>query len=388
MGEIPVAAGPAKGYRSAGKGTLMRVIVGHDSPARRRTNAKTASLSKLRFDYQMAIICLWPMIGLYIDGWAHNSNKAESFFTPWHAVFYSGLLAVATVLGMATVRNRAAGNGWRDSIPENYLISFIGVMIFGVSGLGDLAWHEVLGIEAGVEALLSPTHLGLAFGGALIVCGPILAVNARRKGGSLTWTEGLPIILCLAFLLSNLTFWTQFGHPLVRPLATTTYLYKGPGLVDPVERENFIEALGVASILLQGAIFTGVALFAQSRWRLPLGAPTVILVTNGALVVSLREHYQLVGAPVTAGLIADCLARYFNPSPQHLTRWLTFAFLIPATYFSTYYVILLVTDDIWWPTRLWVGSIVLAGVMGLLLGLLFVNPLQHPAIERRQDEVI
>lgn len=361
----------------------MRAIAKPHSSSRLRTNAESASASKLRFDYQIAIVCLWPMIGLYIDGWAHNAKKAESFFTPWHAVFYSGLLAVAVVLGTATLRNKAAGHDWRHSIPDNYLISFIGVVIFAISGFSDLIWHEVLGIEAGVEALLSPTHLGLAFGGAFIVCGPILAVNARAKAGSLTWAEGVPIILCLAFLLSNLTFWTQFGHPLVRPLATPAYLYKGPGLVDPVERENFIQALGVASILLQASIFGGFVLFAQSRWRLPLGALTVILLINGALVVTLREHYQLVIAPVTAGLVGDLLVRYINPSPQRLLRWLVFAFAVPAIYFSVYYVVLLTTDDIWWPTRLWVGSIILAGVMGLLLGLLFVNPVHYSERDQR-----
>jgi hypothetical protein len=38
-----------------------------------------------------------------------------------------------------------------------------------------MAWHLVFGIETDVAALLSPTHLLLATGAALIVAGPLRA---------------------------------------------------------------------------------------------------------------------------------------------------------------------------------------------------------------------
>jgi len=38
------------------------------------------------------LVSWWLMIGIFIDGWAHNTQgeALETFFTPWHAVFYSG----------------------------------------------------------------------------------------------------------------------------------------------------------------------------------------------------------------------------------------------------------------------------------------------------------
>ncbi len=34
---------------------------------------------------------LWLIIGVFVDGWAHmNLAQLETFFTPWHALFYSG----------------------------------------------------------------------------------------------------------------------------------------------------------------------------------------------------------------------------------------------------------------------------------------------------------
>jgi hypothetical protein len=39
---------------------------------------------------------VWFVAGLYLDGWAHNHGKVDNtFFTPWHAVFYSGYVAIA-----------------------------------------------------------------------------------------------------------------------------------------------------------------------------------------------------------------------------------------------------------------------------------------------------
>src|SRR3546814_17364263 len=29
---------------------------------------------------------IWMVVGLFLDGWAHDNNKPESFFTPWHGV--------------------------------------------------------------------------------------------------------------------------------------------------------------------------------------------------------------------------------------------------------------------------------------------------------------
>gem|GEM_PF-3537078 len=39
------------------------------------------------------LLAAWMTAGIFIDGWAHiNLTPLETFFTPWHAVFYSGFL--------------------------------------------------------------------------------------------------------------------------------------------------------------------------------------------------------------------------------------------------------------------------------------------------------
>ena len=61
----------------------------------------------LSFDWAMIVLSLWFVGGLFVDGWAHTHNKVDqSFFTPWHAILYSGwavtaLFLVITALGSA-----------------------------------------------------------------------------------------------------------------------------------------------------------------------------------------------------------------------------------------------------------------------------------------------
>ena len=65
-------------------------------------------------------------------------------------------------------------------MPPGYELAIVGVLIFMAGGVGDMIWHEIFGIEIGVEALLSPTHLILAVGMTLIISGPFRAGWRRR----------------------------------------------------------------------------------------------------------------------------------------------------------------------------------------------------------------
>ena len=47
-----------------------------------------------------------------------------------------------------------------------------GIIVFFISGFGDMIWHETLGVESNLDILLSPTHIGLFAGLILSVTGP------------------------------------------------------------------------------------------------------------------------------------------------------------------------------------------------------------------------
>src|SRR5215207_2693770 len=112
------------------------------------------AVSSLGYDRWMVALSAWLLVGLFVDGWAHiNLRGLETFFTPWHGLFYSGFFAVAALIGVGIGRGRAAGfGGWR-AIPAGYELAALGAAIFMIGGVGDMLWHTLFGIEVDLEAL-------------------------------------------------------------------------------------------------------------------------------------------------------------------------------------------------------------------------------------------
>ena len=76
-----------------------------------------------RGDLVTAAFVAWLIVGLFVDGWAHNTRPLlETFFTPWHALFYSGFAAVAAWVGWSVSRRRSRSTGasWRAAVPPGY----------------------------------------------------------------------------------------------------------------------------------------------------------------------------------------------------------------------------------------------------------------------------
>ena len=139
-------------------------------------------ISGIKFDMFMILLTSWFIGGLHLDGWAHaHIPQLETFFTPWHAALYSGYLACAiAIVGVVTINHRR-GYPWREAIPTGYELSLLGAPLFLIGGIADMIWHILFGIEKSTEALLSPTHLLLAFSGVLIVSGPFSCCLASSR---------------------------------------------------------------------------------------------------------------------------------------------------------------------------------------------------------------
>ncbi len=361
---------------------------------------KTRAVSSLRFDWIMVVVSVWWLGGLFIDGWAHsNIPQLETFFTPWHAVLYSGYLAVAITLivkilqnlrqsavstgGTAPslvmlVRNNLPGNRWTQAIPTGYELSLLGVAIFGVSGIGDLTWHIIFGIERSTEALLSPTHLGLALGIGLALSGPLRAAW-RRSGGTPSWRQLGPAILSLTFTFSLLTFFTVYASPLITPWP----------IIDTSNSPN----RGITDILLITALTMGCVLLALRRWRLPFGTFAFMFGLNGALMVVFSPNSLLVSVPTAllGGLAADIAYRILQPSLDQTTSVRLFAFLVPVMFYALYFVDLAIVGPIIfqggiiWSVPFWAGAPVIAGITGFLLSYVMIPPAR---VAEEKDEPI
>lgn len=56
----------------------------------------SAPVASYRTNLVTVLLGLWFTVGLFFDAWAHNNEAhLETFFTPWHAVYYSGFAATA-----------------------------------------------------------------------------------------------------------------------------------------------------------------------------------------------------------------------------------------------------------------------------------------------------
>lgn len=317
-------------------------------------------------DWAMTLLCLWLVGGVYLDGWAHNHGKVDqSFFTPWHGLLYAGFGAIALLLGATLAWNMLHGFTWARALPGGYELALLGVAIFAFGGVGDLIWHTLFGIEAQIEALISPTHLLLALGATLMITGPLRAAWRRPSAGNMTWAQQAPMLISLTLVLALFSFLTQYAHPWVEPYAEAGY---------PGGDGFFGLALGMASILLQTALLMGVALLALRRGPLPPGGWTLLLGLSTALVSVLDDQYRLFPAAVGAGIAGDVLLWVLQPSASRPAGLRAFAFLAPVLLYASYYAQLALAAGIRWSVHMWTGSIVLAGVVGLLLSYLVVPP--------------
>src|SRR6266478_4189720 len=329
----------------------------------RATRQLSGPPHSIGLDWAMAILSALFVGGLFLDGWAHTHGRVDqSFFTPLHAVFYAGYAMTASALVASLLRNHARGCPWQLALPVGYGLSGSGALIFAAGGMTDLIWHTLFGVEAGVEALLSPTHLVLALGLGLIASGPVRAAW-RRPGPVSGWTVQGPMLLGLTSTLSVLTFFTEYAHPLVYAAAGRGHPYGGAA------------GLGVASVT---GLLVAVVLLTARIGTLPRGGLTLIVALNAAAMgfLNFSGDYPLalvVGAGV-AGLLGDTLYARLHPSAAAPSAWRLFAFALPATFYLCYFLALMLTEGIAWSVHLWVGSIVLAGIAGWLLSYLLLPP--------------
>jgi hypothetical protein len=343
-----------------------------------------------RYDAAMAGVLLVFQAGAYLDLWAHvHRPDLETFFTPWHAVLYSGFFAAAA-LTVAPLVRRPRGVAWHRALPAGYDLSVVGVLVFFLGGVLDMLWHTIFGIEVDIEALLSPSHLVLAVGGALMFTGPLRAAW-RRPGATMSWSA----VLSVCLLLSAFSFWTQYMHLVGRPWFGGGYRPAQAQLPllapDQLYRNAqnpaafVVQALGVASVVLQAAILAGLVLLVVRRWesRLPAGAFTLVFALNALMLGLARDQVSLLPAATAAGLATDALMRWLSPSVDRPAGFRVFAFAVPATYTACIVAATALIQGLWWSVSLWSGVVVLAGGAGWLVSWLVAPPAVPETAQRR-----
>jgi len=353
------------------------------------TAARPLRDARLRWrdDLVTVALGLWLMVGIFVDGWAHNNlAKLETFFTPWHALFYAAFAANSLWIGWL-MRYPRAGQIGRWGVPVGYDLSLVGVFVFGAGGFADMIWHSLLGIEVSTQALLSPPHLVLFVGVLLIVTAPLRSAWAFTEVGSSTpgFRTFLPALLSATELVGftvfmNMELWGLGGteHTQVDMLRNARL-----GLTN-MRARSLAETTNLAQILITTVLLIAPVLFLLRRWRLPFGSVTlmftVVSLLMGGMLSYLLRYPERVVAVMLAGLGIDLLVRQLRPSPTRMTPLRAFAFLAPVVLWGLHFLIVpWRAGGEGWSIELWAGITIMAGLTGLGLSLLIVPP-EIPAL--------
>ncbi len=297
----------------------------------------------------VAVFGTWMITGLFLDGWAHEVNKPETFFSPWHAVLYSGFGA-AVLWFMWHDRRSSLTNiqvGGLDGVTT------VGLVLFVVGAVGDGIWHEIFGIEVDLEALLSPTHLLLLIGGFLMVTAPLRAAWNDTSEVAPTWSRFWPQALSLTLAVALISFFTMYVSAFEAPAGV--HAVADAGLNEEMQVQDLLGVL-VTNLLLIGAV-----LHVSRRWRTPRGTFTMLFGGVAFAVTGLEafDALYLVVPALLAGAVADALS---GRVPR-----LVLGGVVPAVLWAGYFAAVEVFDGLTWTPELWLGAIVLCAVAGVLL---------------------
>jgi hypothetical protein len=321
-----------------------------------------------RFDGLVVAATWWFGIGLFSDGWAHIEHLPDSFWTVWHAILYSGYAATAAVILGAIALRRPAAPTWRAAIPRGYEASVVGAVVFAAGGLFDMAWHVAFGVEVGSDALLSPSHLLLALGGALLATGPLRA-DLYRGDRSRSLVDRLPMVLSLGAFFSLLTFFTLYADP-YSPMLGSRFTNLGD---DAVFR-------GLLGMFLFSAFLSGLLLVMLRRTVLPVGTLPLLLGLNAIAMNLMHSHGPLqiilafIGVAVGAGLIGEILLATLRPSAERPVALRAVAALVPMVFWGLYFTAVFFLRGLGWSFTFVSGAIVLCGIVGLLLSYIAIPP--------------
>ena len=326
----------------------------------------TRIYDQARTDLVASALGLLAIGGLYTDGWAHvNIGGLESFFTPWHAVLYGSFTVLVAWIAVSIWRRHQAASSWTDAIPPGYGLGLAGIVIFALGGILDMVWHTIFGVEVGVDALVSPTHLVLLTGAALLLSSPIRsALQATpRPDGTHPWAPVLGVASVAALAVFFLSYLSVFTDPL--STLPMTHIPEGA----PGHQSAELPAVaGLGGYLVTTLLLVLPVDFLRRTGRLPAGSVFLVVAAVAVPAAALSEFtyvWPLVGALV-AGALVDVIGRNWSRS--------ILGPVMVGTVWAGQLTGLATMGDLRWPIELWAGVTVLSMMLALIVSLIIRDP--------------
>jgi hypothetical protein len=333
----------------------------------------------LRFHVAAALLVAGVDAGAFVDAnWhIHYGFTSDNFLTPTHYLLHGAWLAVcALVIGYVVLAMRA-GIPTRRALPPGYGWLAVGAALWGITGIGDLLWHNAFGLEANVDAVYAPSHLGLNLSAAVMVFGVIRHSLYRRAvhGASVT-TEG-PLTLAVAVLMAGAMWLMWYSDPLSNDFAAGGAMVRGLPAMEGVQFTGpTAEIAGVSGIILTAFIQMSLVLFALRHLRLPVGGITFVIAWHALFKAWCMGTLVYAPAFIAAAIVGDVLwsrARAANGDRVAAYRWI--GAIVPSLGITLYFItIVLVVGPVMWPTHLWAGAVALSALAGLVVSWLIIPP--------------
>jgi hypothetical protein len=162
-----------------------------------------------------------------------------------------------------------------------------------------------------------------------------------------------------------------------KPSWTRSGMLVFSGAGNPRSDESQSQGFGLASVLLQTLLTMAFLLLIVRRWRVPIGALTVVLVFNALAMVIVSDEYFLLLSVVAVGILADAAVALLNGRVSDGSLFYAFAFGTACLLAASYEIAIAWDAGLGWPPNIIFGAPVIAGIAGLLLSYAFRVPLAH-----------
>ena len=341
----------------------MPTVVAPHSPTASSFVRETATH---RQSVALTLCATWLIAGLLTDSWAHtNKPGLESFWTPWHGVMYSGGGACIIAIGLMMLRNVKLGATIRESVPIGFEWAVCGAGLIAFSGVGDLIWHTVFGIEQNLRIFFSPTHITLIVGIALVAGAAWRAAVVTPRAPR--WTTAWPVVLSAAMVAMAFGVITGFAS------ATSSNVLRidDPATLEEFGLVEFFQNLGIlnllGSILLVSIVIAGAA----RTVHLPRGATLAmtVLMTAGLTSDALWDNWEIVVAFGIGGIVAELATYLVSLRRSRGADAVVAGGSLAAGIAGGYVAVTAARYHLYLPAELWTGTIVWAGLLGSAIAL-------------------
>lgn len=341
--------------------------------------ATRASSFRLRERWMLVGSSLWLVTGLQLDSYAHATiPDLETFWTPWHGVLYSGIAACGFVLLWLLRPRLPAVITYRNLLthtPPALRLPVVGMGMLLVGGGIDTLWHNLFGIEKGLEIFTSPSHYLIIGGMVLVAAGPALMLAAAPVR-TLRGNDAVLVTVSALLAVIPLHIYTQHASSLSHPRLGTG---DNPMRTFSLDGQMLHGYFGSTVLLLLPILLIG------RRWPLPVGMPT-ILVALPALLLSVMFSDPGEGwLPITVALAAavvELLARAslrWTRTLRSDTQWLLLGFISPVVLWGSVFGVGRVIVGVGWGLHTMSGVLTFAALSGL--GTAYVLRRIQPASE-------